>query len=210
MDSFPPPREALVARLAAIRGLVHDLSNALVGGHSLLEAIQPSLPPGDDLGEDLKLILQSILKAEACLQQMRSVYTDEAEGIDYLEPASWLPQHEQALRALLPRGVRLEWAELVPGLPVALDEVHWRDGLLVLLLNVGHLLEDQAVLSLSWLPSEGGASLVGHCRAPLVTGAALYEAIRGFATVGLACEAEVEEGEAHFVVEFTSAHSGAV
>lgn len=125
-------RRLLETRLDAIRGLVHDLSNGLLGLRSMAESCSFDIPQGHPARESVDWLLESLGRTESTLQLLRSAYREQSETMPLLEPVVWLKRHQAVLEGMTLRGQRMQWElpERLESIPV--EQHLWRDSMLLI------------------------------------------------------------------------------
>jgi len=93
------------ARKAAMRSLLHDFSNVMVGLCSISENAVDEIEPGSLLRDDMEIIRDSALKARQIIRRISVLNgSDEDEDVSLVDLVNWIEGEIETIKAVLPKG----------------------------------------------------------------------------------------------------------
>ncbi len=156
------PNQALLtasrnqSRIAAINGLLHDFSNAMMGICALSEFSLNSLDPDNPLKSNLKLISENATKAQNMMRSIAEINRSKPNVHNLADLSQLVPQQEKLLRVVLPGGASLHVDAPNSILPVRIDESSFKQVLLHFALNAGSEQSSLCYIKLSLRRVEAG------------------------------------------------------
>lgn len=119
------------SRSAAMRSLLHDFNNIMVGLSAISDAALDELPEAHPLQEDINIIKETTQRAQELLRWLSGINTRFPDVIESIDLGPWLPGEVAKLRALLPKGSKVVVEVQEESLQVRLIEEDLRDILFV-------------------------------------------------------------------------------
>ena len=125
-------------RTAAIRGLLHDFSNVMVGLCSLSENAVEETEKGTPLHDDMEIIRDSSVRAHQLISRISSLNSNDPDDPTLMDLATWLGNEAETIRATMPKGSEVVIAPTADGRPVfvTVREYLLRDLLLMMATNI--------------------------------------------------------------------------
>ncbi|KAF0095228.1 MAG: hypothetical protein E1N59_1274 [Puniceicoccaceae bacterium 5H] len=123
LSRFAPWAEE--ARTQALRKLLHDGGNQLLGVLSLAESWRDSTPDEECI-EDWEEVYLAAQKLKTQLANMREILTEDS-SVEWVEAIAWLETNQELLQNLLPRGMKWECHTNAESARLHIPESRWRD-----------------------------------------------------------------------------------
>jgi hypothetical protein len=121
------------ARRAAMRSLMHDFSNVMVGLCSMSENAVDEIEPGNPLHDDMEIIRDSAFKARQIIRRISVLGgSDDDDGESLVDLVNWMATEADTLRSMLPKGSVVRLPADVRTVLVNVSTAGLRDYLIVL------------------------------------------------------------------------------
>lgn len=122
---------AYESRSAAMRSLLHDFNNIMVGLSAISDSVVNELPEDHPLQDELEIIRDSAQRAQELLRWLSKINSRFPDIVEQVELRDWLSGEAATLKALLPKGSEVIVEVPDENLQVRLIEEDLRDLLFV-------------------------------------------------------------------------------
>ena len=121
------------ARKAAMRSLLHDFSNVMVGLCSMSENAVDEMEPGSPLHDDMEIIRDSAFKARQIIMRIGTLCgSEEDDDISLVDLVNWLAGEADTFKSMLPKGSSVKLPDQIRTVLVNVQTSRLRDYLITL------------------------------------------------------------------------------
>ena len=122
-------------RTAAMRGLLHNFSNVMVGLCSLSENALDDVPQDSPLREDMEIIRDSAIRAQQLIRKIVELNQEPGEPT-LIDLDAWLEGETETMRAAMPKGSEVNVIRAPKGILIQTQPQTLRDLILVLISGI--------------------------------------------------------------------------
>lgn len=139
--------------------LIHDFSNVMAGIYNLSEVYHAELPDGHAWRRGISQIMKNAKEARRLMRRIIDLHRAETGKRGYFDLETLLHDYIELVRAILPKGVKLETAFTGKELPLYIDDVAFRQVLLNLAMNARDAVGLQGTVTVATRPVAAGETL---------------------------------------------------